>query len=97
MLDLSTWIDRWAAHSPDKTAINWNGGRLSYGALAKRIRRLAATLGAAPGDRIAYLGQNSPHLIELVFACARLGAIAVPLNWRLATDRSEPKPDADQS
>ncbi|MEE1545282.1 MAG: AMP-binding protein, partial [Alphaproteobacteria bacterium] len=86
MLDLSTWIDRWAAHSPDKTAINWGGGQLSYGALAKRIRMLAATLGAEPGDRIAYLGQNSPHLIELVFACARLGAIAVPLNWRLAMD-----------
>src|SRR5690606_1393615 len=33
---------------------------------------------------VAYLGQNHPQLLVLLFACARLGAIAVPLNWRLA-------------
>ena len=84
--DLSTWIEHWAAFAPDKTAIDCDGERLSYAALAGRIGALAASLDAAPGDRIAYLGQNSPQLIELVFACARLGAIAVPLNWRLTVD-----------
>ncbi len=83
MPDLSTWIEHWAAFAPDKTAIDCDGEQLSYAALAGRIGALAACLDAGPGDRIAYLGQNSPHLIELVFACARLGAIAVPLNWRL--------------
>jgi fatty-acyl-CoA synthase len=36
------------------------------------------------GDRVAYLGFNHPLVLELLFACARLGAIFVPLNWRLA-------------
>ncbi len=86
MPDLSAWIEHWAAFAPDKIAIDCDGERLSYAALAGHIRALAANLDAGPGDRIAYLGQNSPHLIELVFACARLGAIAVPLNWRLTGD-----------
>ena len=36
------------------------------------------------GDRVAYLGFNHPLVLELLYACARLGAIFVPLNWRLA-------------
>jgi fatty-acyl-CoA synthase len=36
------------------------------------------------GDRVAYLGFNHPLALELLFACARLGGIFVPLNWRLA-------------
>jgi fatty-acyl-CoA synthase len=38
----------------------------------------------AAGDRVAYLGFNHPLALELLFACSRLGAIFVPLNWRLA-------------
>ncbi|MBT6429066.1 MAG: AMP-binding protein, partial [Rhodospirillaceae bacterium] len=41
-------------------------------------------LGVGRGDRVAHLGYNSPELLELLFACARLGAMLVPLNWRLA-------------
>jgi fatty-acyl-CoA synthase len=41
-------------------------------------------LGIGPGDRVAYLGLNSPENLDLVFACARLGAMLLPLNWRLA-------------
>jgi acyl-CoA synthetase (AMP-forming)/AMP-acid ligase II len=44
---------------------------------------LAGGLQIRPGDRVAYLGYNSPVVLELLFACARLGAIFVPLNWRL--------------
>lgn len=40
-------------------------------------------LGVKPGDRVAYLGQNHSQTLVFVFACARLGAIFVPLNWRL--------------
>jgi acyl-CoA synthetase (AMP-forming)/AMP-acid ligase II len=39
--------------------------------------------GAASGDRVAYLGPNCPELLEALFACARLGAIFVPLNARM--------------
>ncbi|MDP6345601.1 MAG: long-chain fatty acid--CoA ligase, partial [Alphaproteobacteria bacterium] len=56
--------------------------------LDDRVRRLAAMLreglDIGPGDRVAHLGYNSPELLELLFACGRLGAILVPLNWRLA-------------
>jgi acyl-CoA synthetase (AMP-forming)/AMP-acid ligase II len=33
---------------------------------------------------VAWLGYNSPELLALLFACARLGAMFMPLNWRLA-------------
>jgi fatty-acyl-CoA synthase len=36
------------------------------------------------GDRVAYLGFNHPLVLELLYACARVGAIFAPLNWRLA-------------
>ncbi len=39
------------------------------------------------GDRIAYLGQSSPELLELLFACARVGAILVPLNARMTVEQ----------
>ena len=35
------------------------------------------------GDRVAWLGYNCPEMLVLLFALARLGAILVPLNWRL--------------
>jgi len=43
-----------------------------------------AALGVAPGDRVAVLALNHPRTLALFFACARLGAMLAPLNWRLA-------------
>jgi fatty-acyl-CoA synthase len=43
-----------------------------------------AARGIMAGDRVAYLGLNHPLQIALLFACARIGAMLVPLNWRLA-------------
>ena len=87
-MDLSGWIEGWAAQAPDKTAVHFEGGEITYGEMAARIRRLAAALkhrlGVGRGDRVAYLGLNRPEMLDLVFACARLGAMLVPLNWRLA-------------
>ncbi len=86
-MDLSTWIERHAAFQPRKVAIRFEGQAIDYATLAGRIRGAAAMLsqsGVKAGDRVAYLGLNRPEMIELVFACARLGAMLVPLNWRLA-------------
>lgn len=87
-MDLSHWIERWADFQPGKTAIRFEGVDISYAGFNDRIRRAAAMLrgdlGVARGDRIAYLGLNSPDMLALMLACARLGAILVPLNWRLA-------------
>ena len=87
-MDLSDWISRRADFTPEKPAILFEGGAISYAALADQIDRfsqvLGAELGVKPGDRVAYLGLNSPEMISLIFACARVGAILLPLNWRLA-------------
>ena len=100
-MDISTWIERWAAFAPERPALRYAGQDISYASLAERIENLAgalAGLGVERGDRVAQLGYNSPEIIDLLFACARLGAIMVPLNWRLAgpeiayiLDDSEPK------
>src|SRR5262249_37742877 len=47
-------------------------------------RALKSQLGIGRGDRIAILAANHPDLLVLLYACARLGAMLVPLNWRLA-------------
>ena len=64
------------------------GRELSYADLDDRIARLATHLstdaGVAAGDRVAALAHNGPEIVELLFACARIGAVLVPLNWRLA-------------
>src|SRR5882724_2138603 len=87
-MDLSDLIVRNAAFAPDRPAIHFNGTSLTYAAFADRIaaaaRALKSQLGIGRGDRIAILSLNHPDYLVLLYACARLGAILVPLNWRLA-------------
>jgi fatty-acyl-CoA synthase len=87
-VDLSTLIERNAAFAPDKPAIHFEGATLSYAALKARIDQAACALksefGVARGDRVAILSLNRPDYLVLIYACARLGAMLVPLNWRLA-------------
>lgn len=87
-MDISVWIERRADFHPDRVAIHFEGDDVTYGALAQRIARVATALkhglGVRRGDRVALLSLNSPDYLALLFACARLGAILVPLNWRLA-------------
>jgi fatty-acyl-CoA synthase len=45
---------------------------------------LAETFDVGPGDRVAVLANNNSNFFEVEFACWKLGAIFVPLNWRLA-------------
>jgi len=81
-------IEHWAEAAPDAAAIVFGGQPASYAELENGVARLATVLqhefGITEGDRIAWLGYNSPRVIEALFACARIGAILVPLNWRLA-------------
>src|SRR3712207_2584847 len=59
--------------------------RLDYAALDERVNRLANALreqGVQRGERVLWLGQNSFRIIELLGACAKLGAALVPVNWR---------------
>jgi fatty-acyl-CoA synthase len=87
-MNLSNWIERQADFVPDRCAIRFAGEDLSYARFAQKVNRLADSLdgrlGIRRGDRIAYLGLNSPEILVLLFACAKLGAVLMPLNWRLA-------------
>ena len=86
-MNLSDWIDRNAGMKPDKTAIRFSGRDISYAELAGLIDRLATALSASglkKGGCVAFLGFNSPEMLALLFACARMGALFMPLNWRLA-------------
>jgi fatty-acyl-CoA synthase len=87
-MDLSDLIERNAAFTPEKAATIFEGQSLNYAAFSARIAKAAQALKAefdvSPGDRIAILSLNRPDYLVLLYACARLGAILVPLNWRLA-------------
>jgi len=79
-----------AAANPERTALvdaetgqSWTYAELDDGDVAETAGRLAA-LGVEPGDRVAVLAETRPAFAALVFAAARLGAVLVPLNARLA-------------
>ncbi len=86
------WLQRWALYSPEKTAIiELESGRtVTYAALAERADRAAHLLrqryGVGAGDRVAVIGANRLAQVDLYFAVAKLGAILVPINWRLTPD-----------
>ena len=80
---------------PDNVAFEdlVSGECVTYRALDERTGRsaaLLAELGAGPGDRVALLCRNRIEFFELLFACARLGAILVPLNWRMPVKEISP-------
>ena len=85
-MDLGSWIGRRTAAGPDRPAITFNGRTTSYRQFLEQIDRLAAELaagGVGRGDRVGYLGVNDPMFLVTLFAAARLGAVFVPLNFRL--------------
>ena len=87
-MDLSDLIERNAAFTPDKPATIFEGETLNYAAFSARIaqtaRALKSEFGVSRGDRVAITSLNRPDYLVLLYACARLGAMLVPLNWRLA-------------
>jgi len=86
-MNLSRIVERWAGFQPHKTAVHFRGSDLSYAQLWRRIDQAGIRLGGlgvGRGDRVAYLGYNSPDILVLLFALARIGAMLVPLNFRLA-------------
>ncbi|MBI3128696.1 MAG: long-chain fatty acid--CoA ligase [Candidatus Tectomicrobia bacterium] len=80
-------LARWAERSPNREAVISEGGRLTWSALRERVQALAGgleRLGAGRGDRVGVLLYNCPEFLEAYFAICHLGAILVPLNFRLA-------------
>lgn len=84
---MGSWARRRARTSPDQVAFVHRGVRTTYGQVQDRSNRLAnglRALGVVRGDRVAYLGLNSVELVLTMLATAKLGAVTVPLNTRLA-------------
>jgi fatty-acyl-CoA synthase len=87
-LSVFDWIADIARRSPDKLAtIDLHSRRRqSYAQMHERVARIAGFLrgaGIKKGDRVAMLSMNSPDMLDVQFACWRLGACYTPLNFRL--------------
>ncbi|MBB6553753.1 acyl-CoA synthetase [Nonomuraea rubra] len=84
---LGGWPARRALMTPDRTAFVSGERVVTFAEVHERTTRLAARLrraGVAAGDRVAYLGPNHVAFAETLFAAHVLGAVFVPLNFRLA-------------
>ncbi|MFS0884842.1 acyl-CoA synthetase [Aeromicrobium sp. 179-A 4D2 NHS] len=86
---LGTWFTARADRTPDRRALTFEGRTATFREVADRVERFAAVLadgGVTPGDRVAFLGFNQPAALEVLMAAARLGAVYVSLNHRLAAE-----------
>jgi len=86
-MGLGSWPRRRARMSPDRPALVEQGRTTTYAEVEDRATRIAhglRSLGVRRGDRVAYLGPNSTVFVLTMFATAKLGAVFVPLNTRLA-------------
>src|SRR5207237_4935705 len=80
-----------AAVFPEREVLVSGDGkvRISYAEMDARVNRLANSLaarGTGAGSRVAVLATNSPEYVEVYYACAKLGACLVPLNFRAKTE-----------
>ena len=76
-----------AARAPEKAITVFEGEALTYGDMTTRALALAGGLrdrGAGTGDVVGLLSYNCPEFLETIFAANALGAVAMPINWRLA-------------
>jgi len=86
-MNIAWWVQRWSDLHPDKPAVIFEEEQITYAELNQRANRASCwlqSLGIEKGDRVAVMLNNCPEFIELFLACARLGAIFVPLNFRSA-------------
>ncbi len=80
-------LNFWAGERPDGLAFEQEGRTATYRELDDITRRLIGfyeSQGIAKGDRIAWLGKNEDIYCQLYLAAARMGAVMVPVGWRLA-------------
>ncbi|WAJ43456.1 AMP-binding protein [Mycobacterium sp. Aquia_216] len=86
---LAAWLDGCAEQYGDRPLVFADDYRLSYADVAIESRRLAdglAVLGVRPGDRVGVIMANYPQFVTIKFAIARVGAIAVPINFLYQQD-----------
>ncbi|MEU8185024.1 long-chain fatty acid--CoA ligase [Micromonospora sp. NPDC049047] len=85
---IGAWLAKRRLKSPDQIAIiHGDRSPMTYRQFADAADRISTVLrerGVGNGDSVAYLGENSPELLQVMFGAAQLGAVFVPVNTRLA-------------
>ncbi|MET8365441.1 long-chain fatty acid--CoA ligase [Micromonospora sp. NPDC005194] len=85
---IGAWLAKRRLKSPDQIAIiHGDRSPMTYRQFADATDRISAVLrerGVGNGDSVAYLGENSPELLQVMFGAAQVGAVFVPVNTRLA-------------
>ena len=87
----------YAATQPDKpgviddkcdgNVVTWTYAELE--AQSNRVANLLLSLGSGPGKKIIWCGPNSPEVVAVINAARKIGAVAVPLNYRLTPEEAE--------
>jgi len=89
-MNVGEWIIKRAERSPDGPFLKEEEGKdraFTNRQFNERVNRMSDALlglGVQKGDRVATLLLNSSEFLEILFACAKIGAIIVPVNFRLA-------------
>jgi acyl-CoA synthetase (AMP-forming)/AMP-acid ligase II len=92
MVNLSSFIRFHATRTPRRIAIVFKDQHITFAELLRRIEKTAGYLaaqGIKPDDVVAVVMKNSVAFLELAFAVSHLGAVFLPINFRLAADEVE--------
>ena len=71
---------------PDGTVVSWTYAELD--AQSNRVANLLLSLGAGPRQKVLWCGPNSPQVVAVMSATRKIGAVAVPLNYRLTPEEA---------
>ncbi len=92
IVNLAAISRHWAEEAPDRVAITAGDRTWTFAELETESRRVAqglAQLGVGPGSRVAFLDKNAPEYFTHLFGGAKLNAVSVAVNWRLASTEME--------
>lgn len=87
MMNVGDWIRKWSNLQPKKKALYFEDHPFTYQEVNRRINQLCHLLlesGVKKQDRVAVLLYNCHQYLEIFLGLSKIGAILVPLNWRLA-------------
>lgn len=87
LLNFGAFLAKRAEIEPDKPGLVFENTKLTFRQLNDRANRAANALkkiGVKQGNRVAILAQNSPEYYDVFYGVGKIGAIVVPINWRLA-------------
>ena len=92
VINVGDWIRKWSSLQPHKTALIFEDRPFTYQEVTLRTNQLCHFLldrGVEKGDRVSVLLYNCHQYLEVFFALSKIGALLVPLNWRLAEPELE--------